>query len=102
MNKKNSIFMKLICIATCLLFVFTVIASGIITADTIHTRHCDEENCKICQLINIANQFSKNIHYIIKYIILISTIMPLVRLIRIKSKSSSRETLIDLNVILNE
>lgn len=102
MNIKNFKFLKIVLMVFCVLFVFTIISSSIISADIIHTKHCCEDHCITCQMIQTASLFSKNISYIIKYIVLIMTTMPLIFIIRTEMNNKLKESLVSLNVILNE
>ncbi|MBR2289418.1 MAG: hypothetical protein IJ867_02085 [Clostridia bacterium] len=102
MNSKNWQFWKIGLILFCFVFVFSVVSSSIIASDVIHIHQCCEEHCVTCQMIHSAVEFSKNLNYIMKYIVLIWATMPLVCLIRTKVISSFGETLVSLNVVLNE
>ena len=95
-------YCKIILFLFCVLFIFDILTSTIISSDAIHTSLCQDDDCIICQIIHNANNFSKSINYLIKYIVLFNVIIPLVYIIKSKKRDCFKETLIDRNVILLE
>ena len=101
MYVKNKVKKIIICLF-CVLFIFNVLTSTIISSDIIHINTCNDDDCIICQIIHSANIFSKNINCLIKYIFLFNVIIPLIYIIKNKKQYYHKETLIDRNVILIE
>lgn len=95
-------FLKILLIVFCVLFIFTAIASTIISSDIFHTQNCCKDNCVLCEMIHSATQFSKNINYIMKYIVLLNATIPLTCIIKTKIDERLKETLVSFNVVLNE
>ena len=92
MNRNCNKFLRSLLLFFCIMFVFNIIVSSIISADFIHTNNCHDDDCKICQIIHIATEFSKIVSYIIAYIVLFNATMPLICIIKAKINERLKET----------
>ena len=94
--------LKAILIVVCILFICTSILSTIMATDTIHLACCDEDDCPICTLIQTAINFTKNLNYIIEYIVLLDVSILLFHIVIYKISQNTKFTLVELKVRLDE
>lgn len=99
-NQKN--ILKSIIFFFIFLFLFSVIVNEIISIDLFHLHTCKINNCQRCIAIHNAINFFKNLCHITVLVTILNIIIALIFKIVVESYLSKKETLVSLNIILNE
>lgn len=97
----NRLF-KIICILICIVFCFMMLTTTVLASDTSHLDCCQVQNCSMCKLIQNAIDFIRIISYVIEYIILINVVKSFYDICINRTSLKLQDTLITLNVRLNE
>lgn len=93
---------KVLLIFLCITFMAMSVFSVIMAENGLHTAHCNEQNCHICDCINISNNFIKNMALTIKIFILLSFTTLIIQLIKVYSIITRKITLVELKVVQNK
>lgn len=102
--KKDNIkkLVKIISILICIVLSTTVIMTTILVSNSSHLMCCNIKDCSTCKLIQNSIDFMKIISYIIEHVFLINIAMNLSYLLINKIILKSLNTLVFLNVRLDE
>lgn len=92
-------FKKFSIYGICIIFTLVTIFSAFFANNIEHTKHCEIANCSLCEVINNANVFIKNITLLNIYIILIVNINFIINLLKMIIKGVSNKTPIELKVV---
>ena len=95
-------YKKILIICFTIIFVIMSIGTGILAGDTLHTKHCNIQNCSLCNLIYFASYFAENIIILISNILILGVAIPLIRLINKNEDTIEKQTLVKLKVIQNK
>lgn len=98
---KNKSTKKIQIILIAIVFITVAISSGIIIANFEHVENCHILNCCYCNLINISEDFVKNLLFININILLLILTVPLILVANKKLDKVKRYTLVELKVIQN-
>lgn len=93
---------KIICILVCIVFCFMMLTTTVLASDTSHLIYCQVQDCSMCILIQNAIDFIKIVSYVIEYIVLLNVIESFTKVFVNKIILKSQDTLVTLNVRLNE
>ena len=86
----------------CIIFLFFIITNTIVIANIFHMKVCHMPECPKCMLIGNSINFFENINYIIQYLVIVNAIISLIYIIKTILNINMQNTLVKLNVILNE
>lgn len=92
-------YVKILIVVFCIIFVIMSVETAIMAGNVLHTEQCHNENCQICNLIQIATDFIRNIELIIFDILIFIAIIPLVPIMEKSIKQAKKLTLVELKVI---
>lgn len=103
MKKKNiKKLVKSVAIFICIVFICASITSTVMATNTTHLACCHDDNCPVCLLIQIAINFTKNINYIIEYIVLLTIVTCLLYIAVCRKSFNLYTSLVELKVRMDE
>ncbi|MBQ9657911.1 MAG: hypothetical protein IJV31_03985 [Clostridia bacterium] len=92
-------YKKWIIFALGVIFIATCITTQVLENNSLHTDHCDIDNCPMCNLINISTNLINKLDIILISILIYITNVPLVKLVITKIVETHKNTLIELKVV---
>ena len=92
-------YKKILILCFTIVFVIMSIGTGILGGDTLHTEHCNIQNCSLCNLIHFASYFAENMIILVSNILMLGVAIPLIRLINQNKDTIQKQTLVKLKVI---
>lgn len=95
-------YKKILILCFAIIFVIMSIGTGILAGDTLHTEHCNIQNCSLCNLIHFASYFTENMLILVSNILMLGVAIPLIRLINQNKNTIEKQTLVKLKVIQNK
>ena len=98
---KKNISKKILIITFCIVLIVMTISMSIIVKNIFHITHCDIPKCSLCTIINLSNDYIKNIFFISTSVFMLISIFPLTKLILKCIKETKNVTLVQLKVIQN-
>ena len=91
-------YKKILILCFVIIFVIMSIGTGILAGNTLHTEHCNIQNCSLCNLIH----FAENMIILVSNILMLGVAIPLIRLINQNNGTIEKQTLVKLKVIQNK
>lgn len=95
-------YKKILILCFAIIFVIMSIGTGILAGNTLHTEHCNIQNCSLCNLIHFASYFAENMIILVSNILMLGVAIPLIRLINQNNGTIEKQTLVKLKVIQNK
>lgn len=98
----NNKYKKILILCFIIIFVTMSVGTGILAENTLHTEHCNIQNCSICNLIHFARYFTENMIIWVSNILILGVSIPIIRLINQNKDTVEKQTLVKLKVIQNK
>ena len=92
-------YVKLLILVFCMIFVIMSITTSIMAGNVLHTQHCHNEHCTICNLIQISTGFVDIIDITLVDILIMVASISLMQVIEKNIKYAKRLTLVELKVV---
>ncbi len=101
-DKNIKKIVKIIGILICIVLSTTVIMTTILISNSSHLMCCNIKDCATCKIIQNSIDFMKIINYVVEYVFLINIVMSLSYMLINKIILKFINTLVFLNVRLDE
>ena len=95
-------YVKILIVVFCIIFVIMSITSSVMAGNVLHTEHCHEEHCTMCNLIQIATNFINIMEFAIVNMLVTIVIISLMQVIEKNIKYAKKITLVELKVVQNK
>lgn len=95
-------YVRILIVVLCIIFVIMSITTAVMAGNVLHTEHCHEEHCRMCNLIQIATSFINVIDFAIVDMLVTIVIITLMQVIEKNIKYAKKLTLVELKVVQNK